>query len=362
MSLAEFGQDEFSPDLLQLFGDHMVHCRQLCIQHTSTGALETAMKYFSSKATPLLRSIYFHAQTYNDNRFLLAPLFPSGAPHLRTAQLEAVHVGTLYLCIPALRFVTSLRLTKILFGILDTTTYGSLRDALMALPHLNHLEVQPCIPFGLMEPGLPIVLPTIQFLHLDATMENQALDVIIHSFHAASLITLSLDGWDNGAHSSLEEPLETHFPSLEHLIIVEIMPGLPDLGQLARKYPDVTWLTCQVATGITGHCDIVHILTSLRIGTRHDGDTESTPSANRERWPKLKVLAVSETNTSLDTVEICNMLSILQHNGERSGLRKLLLPKSLLAQTDADAMGKLREVVEVEDYSADWPTHLAHCC
>lgn len=173
----------------------MGHCRQLCIKGANAGPLERIIQYLSTKSAPLLRSIHFDTIQHPFGGFhgeakFPAPLFPSGAPLLRTAQLGGFHVPALHFCIPTFRSVTSLRLTNFEVQSFYEVAYESFRDALMALPFLNHLELLPRL-FSRYHPhGLPAVLSILQFLHLDATRNGQRLDHIIHYFQAASLITL----------------------------------------------------------------------------------------------------------------------------------------------------------------------------
>ncbi|KZP28478.1 hypothetical protein FIBSPDRAFT_259425 [Athelia psychrophila] len=199
-----------------------------------------------------------------------------------------------------------------------------------------------------MQPHLSIMLPTVQFLHLDATKDTPSLPIMIHSFQAISLTTLSLGGWDARGEVEGEDALELHFPSLEHLILLDITKDLPDLDTSARRFPDISRLTCQVANSTQHYDDIDDILKHVCFDPRHE----------RDRWSKLRVLAISATYIPFNAVAICNMASVLQE----SEINKLMLPKFLFARAEADAMGKLKEAVEVVDYSLDWPAPFTQCC
>lgn len=354
----------FPQDVLQLIGDHMGHCRQLCITDTSTKALDMAIQHLSPKSVPLLRSIYLTAVKYGEVR-LQTPLFSSGAPHLRTVELGRFYAPTLHFCLPTLQSVTSLRLTGFVIEDDNEAAYKYFRDALMALHFLNHLDLRPDV-FDLMQYHLPIVLPTIQYLHLDATEDPKCLGIIIHSVHAASLIAMSLDGWDStdpdGEFTTLQNDLELHFPSLDHLILSNIPQGHSDVDVFARKFPDITRLTCEVSEYAYPYCDIVRVLTSICFGTQYDEQNEPlAPSDKRERWPKLRVLAVSVPASLMWVpVELRRMVSALRCRDSRP--RKLLLPKAFISRTGADVIGELKGMVEIGDYILDWPTAFARCC
>ncbi|KZP28477.1 hypothetical protein FIBSPDRAFT_995297 [Athelia psychrophila] len=234
----------------------------------------------------------------------------------------------------------------------------------MSLHSLNHLELYP-YTFGLMQFRVPIVLPTIQYLHLDATLDPAYLGIIIHSFQAESLITLSLDGWDlSGEDDALEDALELYFPTLEHLILLNVTRGYPDRDLFAQRFPNIKRLTCQCMSPwemdhVAGDmsCDVIDIMTPICFGTQFDAGTESSPINDWERWPKLQVLAVSCTDVAMDIEGLYSMISMLKDMVH--GIRKLLLPKYVCERANKDAMRKLRELVEVEDYSLDWPTPFA---
>ncbi|KZP03272.1 hypothetical protein FIBSPDRAFT_941602 [Athelia psychrophila] len=155
-----------------------------------------------------------------------------------------------------------------------------------------------------MNPRLPVVIPTVQFLLLDATNDPHCLGIIIHSFHAASLITLALGGWGAGGEVEGEDNLELHFPSLEHLILLDITKDLPDLDAFARRFPDISRLTCQVANSTQHYDDIDDILSHVCFDPQHE----------RDRWSKLRVLAISATYIPFNAVAICNTASVFQES------------------------------------------------
>ncbi|KZP03274.1 hypothetical protein FIBSPDRAFT_493448 [Athelia psychrophila] len=178
---------------------------------------------------------------------------------------------------------------------------------------------------------------------------------MINSFHAASVITLSLEGPSTGAGGTAANPQETfalHFPSLQHLILMNIALHKLDLNVFARGFPGIQRLTCQVdIIDIGQQCNIQRILSDMCF-----------TGGDWERWPQVQVLAASATRCLLGPVELSSMVSMLQDRGSR--IRKLLLPAYLVAEADqaeVDGMGRLRELVEVEDYYLDWPRPFAIC-
>ncbi|KZP12746.1 hypothetical protein FIBSPDRAFT_961191 [Athelia psychrophila] len=176
------------------------------------------------------------------------------------------------------------------------------------------------------------------------------LDRVIHTIHATSLTALSLSGWGcDGLELNLsgEEGLESHFPSLLHLILGNITRKVPDLEVVARRFPGIERLTCQVSPKGGLFCDIDHILATIDTGS----------SGDSLRWPKLHTVAVSATGTPLDVIALHHKINMMRDAGHP--LRTLKLPRSLFIQARTKAMGYLRKIVEVEDFSLDWPTPFA---
>lgn len=353
VSITHVRRHHLLQEFIQLVSGHMNRCRQLCIKDVNAGALERAIQRLCNKDAPHLRSIALSAEKFSDHFNFLVPLFPFGAPQLRTAELGGFRMPTFHFCTPALRFVTSLRLTGISIGEFDDT-FESFRDALMALCFLHHLELQ-FEYFGGTSPNFSIVLPTIKFLRLDATVASEHHNIIIRSFQAVSLTTLSLNGWNNRDPDPYDVSLELEFPSLDHLILLDIAKDPLNLDFFARRFPHIQRLTCQVDTQ-AWYSGVGHILTRLAptsFGTGCEEEVGLSLIDNWERWPKLWVLAVSSPNSPLTVVDPCNVIAMLQYG--KSSIRKLMLPKSLFAKTDASVLKRIKGLVELEDYSLDWP-------
>lgn len=277
----------------------MGRCRQLCIKDAGLSVLEEVIYHLSPREAPLLRSTHFDTNEFersndeHESPFVFhVPLFPSGSPHLKIAQLKHFAMGTWHMCAPALQMVASLRLADIRIDS-GQTTYDCFRDALMALHFLEHLELQPeqFSQFGTVEPHLPVVLTALQLV-------PRYVGAIIRSFQAASLIALSLDGWGHPSrpseHGALEDDLELQFPLLDHLILSNVAKGLPNFDVCARRFPDITRLTCPENITLwydaEESCDINHILTLMCFGTPFNAETGSPPDKDWERWPKYKSL------------------------------------------------------------------------
>ncbi|KZP21136.1 hypothetical protein FIBSPDRAFT_1044310 [Athelia psychrophila] len=216
----------------------------------------------------------------------------------------------------------------------------------MALPVLNHLEIS-LDNFSQHATRFPVRLPTLGFLKIE-TCIPKALNRTIHTIHAASLIALSLSGWDG------QEPepnlssrdLESNFPALQHLILGNITKKAPDLEMVSHMFPGIERLTCQMSPG--KNFFIGPILATIDTTSSGDGSL---------RWPKLHTVAVSGSGTPLDAGALHYKIYLMRDAGHP--LRKLKLPKSLLVEADAKAMGYLRTTVAVEDFSLDWPTPFA---
>ncbi|KAF7970154.1 hypothetical protein HWV62_24852 [Athelia sp. TMB] len=353
ITILQYRLEGFSPDFLQLLNDHIGRYRNLCIKDVQQSGLVKVVESLSNTAS-LLSSIDLSSENMEfDIDIQLPLLFPSGAPCLKTVQLHNIDSDFIQLSLPAFGSVASLRLTGL--AVEDTLEgYEAFRNALMALQSLHHLELQ--LEYYLDDDisDLPVVLPTVQFMRLQAPPGH--LDTVIRSFKAANLLALSLEGWNGLEYEIGMEDLSTlRFPSLEHLILTGISVNKPFLDAYAQRFPDITRLTCQVYPNAPG-CDIDYVLTPICHGTQkyEYPDFIGPPEIDVEwdRWPKLEVIAVSATDTPLDpllytTVSIATFVT---------SLRKLMLPHALCAQVGADVMAKLREEVQVEDYILDWPT------
>ncbi|KZP08937.1 hypothetical protein FIBSPDRAFT_900901 [Athelia psychrophila] len=247
--------------------------------------------------------------------------------------------------------------------------YLPLRDTLMTLQALNHLELQ-LHSFSTDNLRPPIVIPTIRFLQiagiylrvggLEIDPEGDVcLDDIIHSIYAESLTTLSIDGWNRipGLDLSRDEELKSHFPSLQHLILRNISPYMPDLRVVARRFPGIERLTCHAQEPLNpATSDIHHIITQAVPcpGCRERNEDDEGDATSRQCWPKLHTIAATASDTPLDVVALHDEISHLQGAGHP--IRKLKLPRHLCQMAGAEAMAYLRTIVEVDDFGMDWPT------
>ncbi|KZP25994.1 hypothetical protein FIBSPDRAFT_887668 [Athelia psychrophila] len=149
---------------------------------------------------------------------------------------------------------------------------------------------------------------------------------------------------------------EVHFPSLRHLILLQVTIAVPDFGILSQ-FPSIQRLTCQAATRSDQGCQvgIVEVLAALRPGLHEDEDT-----GHRIPCPQLHTVAVSAAYRPLDVLALKAQISTLRDNG--IPIRKVMLPESSLTQPedDLEAIAELRKFVEIEDFQIDWPTPFAN--
>ena len=355
ITIFQFQLIDFTPVFLQLLNDLIGRCRNLCIEDAQQEGLVKAIECLSN-AAPLLSSIDFSSDSIDPDIYVELPLlFPSGAPLLKSAQFHGIGVTSMHFALPALGSITSLRLTGLLVDNSIQGGYLAFRNTLMALQSLHHLELR----LDRYEDDddtedFPIVLPTVQYLRLEAPPGH--LDMLTCCFMAANLLVLSLEGWDGQEYDLGMEDQSMHFPSLEHLILTEIDINKPFLDAYTERFPDITRLTCRVHPDARG-CDMDYILTPMCFGTQkydYPPGVDGPPELDEDldRWPKLEVIALSATDTPLDPL-LHSMVSMVQTGGS---LRKLMLPDTLCARADASAMAELRKLVQVEDYSLDWPT------
>ncbi|KZP21135.1 hypothetical protein FIBSPDRAFT_1044309 [Athelia psychrophila] len=339
----EYQRDDKTRNFLTMLGDQVGHVNHLCIIDNNPDGVFDALKYLSHKPASILHSVLLG--THDDLFQLKRPLFPFGAPRLTIAQLNNIATSSLHFCLPSFQHLQCLRLE----GIVEIDRH-EFRDALMALPVLNHLELSVDRIFQ-NATSFSVVLPTVKFLQIE-THGHDDLDRVIHTIHATSLTTLSLALWGYGGpglNLSSEEDLESHFPALQHLILEHIIQQAPDLEMVARMFPGIERLTCNWSTSRENElfCDIDRILATIDTGS----------SGDSLRWPKLHTVAVSAPGMPLDVGALHHKISMMRDAGHP--LRKLKLPKSLFVQTGAKAIGHLRQIVDVEDFSLDWPTPFA---
>ncbi|KAF7986267.1 hypothetical protein HWV62_35184 [Athelia sp. TMB] len=345
--------DDPSPHFFQLINGHIGRCRTLRIEDAHHG-MGQAIECLSN-AAPLLRSINLGSGTKDREVYfaLGAPLFPAGAPRLETAQLDCIDVDTMHFCLPAFISVTSLRLTNVRLNRPTLGSYIELRDALVALQSLHHLELQLDSYELIHTAHLPIILPTIRYLRLEIPPGN--LDTFTCSLVASNLLVLSLERWDGQEHAFGMEDQSTHrFPSLEHLILTGIDINTPYLDAYAKRFPDIKRLTCQVHPQFN-HCGLDYILQPICLGIQRYAPSEVNDPPNLDdgwdRWPNLEVIALSATDSPSNPT-LYTMIKMVKRGRP---LRKLMLPDTW--RTDhADDMAVLGNIIQVEGYSLDWPT------
>ncbi|KZP27603.1 hypothetical protein FIBSPDRAFT_948519 [Athelia psychrophila] len=403
------GIGEFSAEFLQLMSDHMEHCRELHIRNVSHlgGGLLELLKCISSTPTPLMRSIDLEVPFDTDHEGVLPePLFPFGAPRLATVKLHSLNLRTMHLYLPTGSSVTALRLTNISIGHDHGQGYDSFRDGLMALHSLSHLEIKPRY-FGAAPSRLPVVLPALHFLQTDISAGRGIFGQVVGCIEAASLVALSLIMWD-GYHEFddglIPGGLEFHFPLLQHLDLENVVIDATDLEVLAQRFPHIKRLTCQLDNtsrlkDIGRAIDRILLgpgankedeggdsnggrrwgnLQSIAVPTQtafepsglqelilkmHAGilqgpdagkETEGGDSNGGRRWGNLQSIAVSTSQPAFNPSRLQEMILKLQGAGHP--IRKLMLPKPSIAQMGAEDTAKLRSIVELEDFSVDWPT------
>ncbi|KZP26798.1 hypothetical protein FIBSPDRAFT_928466 [Athelia psychrophila] len=319
------GFEDVSPEFIQLIGEHVGHCRELRTREVGDNCLDQLLNCFSSKPIPFLSSIDLSSNVMLE---LPVQLFPHGAPRLTAVQLDSIVLLDLHLHFAAFPSATCLQLTGV--HIDDIEEYSSFRDGLMALPSLHHLELQLLWFDEVVPPNLQIVLPTIQFLHIDAGGCRECLGPFISLFHAASLMTLSLTAWGPGIYVDLEDELEIHLPSLTHLILNDHnMWDTEDIDIFALVFPGIE----RLSVGIMARRDLRIML---------------------DAWPKLQTIATSDVEEEFDFYDWRSIISKLQNAGHP--IRMFMLPETLISEADAGDLVELRKLVAMEDYYVDWPT------
>ncbi|KZP30838.1 hypothetical protein FIBSPDRAFT_1038080 [Athelia psychrophila] len=342
--------EDYTPPFLQLIAGHLGHCRQLFIQDVPKAVVTLLLRSLSAPA-PLLSSfsVGFEEVTvvmaFEDPGFL-----QFGAPCLITADLHAIYLPRLH---PVFASVTSLRMTAILIN--SRESYALLRDGLMGLKSLNHLEIQFSTYYRPATTDV-ILVPTVEFLHVDVTDHRPPsfIDIFLGDIQAPSLISLSLNQWDH----DYPHPLEPNkFPSLQHLIVYNCITGrdevdLDNLANVARQFPDITRFTSQINIHNPASLEII-LRTMLGESTN---DYDEYIESDETRWPNLQTVAVADP--PMDVVDVTtiviDLLSKLQGAGHP--LCKLLISYNTVSHADEFIMEALEELIEIEDFTEDWPT------
>lgn len=358
----------------QLVYDHFEHCRHLSITDATSLYIREALEHLSRQKAPLLNSIRLSLNGHETRGIALdEPLFPLGAPCLTTAQIDMHGVNSMSTCFYGLQHLKYLLLSNL---VLDQDRYldedededeeddedcvASFRNALMSLRSLEQLELK-LYYFNLsITPSLCIPLPTLQFLSIDG--HHAAIIVsLMNAIQAPSVTTLSLKG--RGTIGALEQKMESYFPSVQHLILLDMESYEPDLLVIAAGFPGIERLTCQIARNFnSGVLDLLDMLDTIIAVPKCDG-TKNTIRYGLQQWPKLHTVAVGTAEKTLpyellyDTTQLAALhreIFISQQAGHP--IQKLKLPETVLDQMDAVGAAALREIVKVENFSLDWPT------
>lgn len=93
-----------------------------------------------------------------------------------------------------------------------------------------------------------------------------------------------------------------------------------------------------------------HILSAIDSGYSYEEIREFGTNTAIHRWPNLHTIAVLTSNARLDVKTLFYKISMLQDAGHP--FRKLKLPKHFFSPVD---MAYLRQIIEVDDFSLDWP-------
>ncbi|KZP02947.1 hypothetical protein FIBSPDRAFT_534547 [Athelia psychrophila] len=285
--------------------------------------------------------------------------FPAGVPWLTTARLVDIDIQTIHLWLPAFESLRSLQLEGVYINTkhsdhLVHDDYHVFREALMALPSLRHLELFVktfIVPTG--PSRLPILLPMIQHLDVRYGRSPFSLNKPLRCIIATSLITLSLSNQNNNKPLEPEPTLslELHFPSLQHLILVNVIGAVPDLTTLARTFPYIERLTFKPAS--TRNADallynIDHVLDTILYGAG-DGDRVGNNAHSGLLWSQLQSIALSTCREALDVPRLQSAIIKLQAAGHP--IRELLLPQEV-----HHALIEVGEIIEIKEFYVDWPT------
>lgn len=220
----------------------------------------------------------------------------------------------------------------------------SIWDALVAIKTLDHLELEIVED---MITSAPVVLPTIRSLALTIYTDwNQAVsDNLVINIHGPSVNTLRLQCLP--VDLAFDGSLKLCFPSMQHMILVNVERStrINSIPMFARVFPAITRLTYHFT-----HMNMAFLLVGdfLAAMVRH---SIGLPDLC---WPKLQTVAFSAFIPSWRDKGLHDAIRVLQEAGHP--ICKLMLPKRTLAKVKVEEITALEKVVEIEDYSLDWPS------
>ncbi|KAF7982251.1 hypothetical protein HWV62_29479 [Athelia sp. TMB] len=345
-----FSAEDFSGDFLLLLSNHIGHCRKLHISGGDLEGLTRVLQCISSLPVPLLSSIRLSTE---DEVEFHEQIFPSGAPRLTTVYLDGPCLFTIHQCLSAFRSVTFFRLENIGIEPKDGGRYIAFRDCLMAMPSLNHLELDFEF-FEVSQSALPITLPALRFLLVDP----ESCGILLSCVQAASLATLSIAACDeDGDVFDILDELEIRYPSLKHLILTNVIvpsdrsDNFPDLRVFAGKFPDVERLTCLVIAE-NGFYNIEYFSASILFGSR---DARIAYGKVTPQWPKLQTMAIKSDH--MHGLNACRLERVILKLREvRHPIRQFMLPIKSLSQLSDKDRTKVGRLVELKEFAIDWPT------
>ena len=348
---------EVPPEFLQLTRDHISHCVHISIWGVHPDYLSTVFESLACHQAPMLKSIDLGlGGEFEPIPFWNIHPLPFGAPLLTIAHLSSIQASDLAFCLPEFKNLTSLRLSDLYLNDTEETECVSFRNALMAMPSLYYLDLQLATSvesFGVYA----VFLHTIKFLRVQA-VHQRALEGVINCIHATSLTTLYLrrESFEETRLAG-EENWASHFPSLHHLIITNSTRGPPNIGIIARRLPSIKRLTYQVFPwSKTSH--VGHLLDAISLAAGHNAhgsDTLMSRSTNGRPvipWPELDTIAVPALHEN-HALQLREKIFNLQAAGYH--IRKLKLPKGFFTRSK-EGTERLQSIVDLEEYSLDWPT------
>lgn len=339
---------DFTIDFISLISNHIRHCRQLLIDGIPVESLRLLLDSCSCQPAPLLRTFKLTMECKENVGFR----WPLAAPALASVGLHnVIHSHHLRSSLPSFGPISSLQLGHI--SITTPELYTSLRDALMTLNSLTHLDLE-VLAFFRSPSTLPITLPGLQILELDVqrcnSRDGKAGKNFINSILAPSLINLALL-WDNcDADPPWSTSEESRIPSLRHLLLLG-STALLEINWLARTFSNIDRLSCWQGT------DVDDILAAIVEGAGN-GDEGGPGVGDKLRWPKLHSVGVWGSDSEkpinfLDSVVLRNAIPKLQEGGRP--FRTLCCLYPYFAHFSENTMAELNEIIAFGDLSDDWP-------
>lgn len=308
-------QSTIEKDFVEVVDGCISRCRQLSLEGYQGESISTLLKQISCHSAPLLTSIEVACKDVVD---ACGELFSSTAPSLTSVRLGR----------PGCSYEGSMN--PLLH---DAVTYAALRDILMNMTSLTHLELQ--MTHSSLQ--LLITLPSLEYLSLDTRHSREPHNAltVMQSFQAPKLREISLRGISTIFGSPTPPSTGPPFPSLRKLYLEELS-GNEIIPLCASFFPEIVEFTWHSRH----QSGLVHeILRAVR------------RSITGNVWHNLKAISVLQSDHFALNVPL--LRTVLAPLKAESSVAQIRIAQYLITSTEA--IDDLKEIMDIESYADDRP-------